>query len=170
MRSCSIKECPGKHKSKGFCGKHYTQEKRKDPEFRRRDALYTARWKKENPELHAAQQARKHLKYKNKINANTANWKKINKVYYNTYLAARKKRIKQSTPTWLDLSTIQTWYINRPVDMEVDHIIPTNHPDVCGLNVPWNLQYLTEIENNFKNNKFDGTYDNNSWRNKQPSA
>lgn len=48
--------------------------------------------------------------------------------------------------------------------MHVDHIIPLNHPDVSGLNVPWNLQYLDPDANQFKSNKFDYTNANESWR------
>lgn len=53
---------------------------------------------------------------------------------------------------------------NIGYDYQLDHIIPIIHEKVCGLNVHWNMQILTKEENVFKSNRFDGTYDNDSWR------
>lgn len=35
----------------------------------------------------------------------------------------------------------------------LDHIIPIDHPCVCGLNVPWNIQIIDESRNAKKGNK-----------------
>ncbi len=61
------------------------------------------------------------------------------------------------------MAAIEDFYRQRE-NSEVDHIIPITHPDVCGLHVPWNLQYLAPVDNNMKNNRFDWTYENESWK------
>lgn len=81
------------------------------------------------------------------------------------YQVTRRNWIKrqQSTPDWVDLKEIYAIYKKCPKGYEVDHIIPVNNKNVCGLTVPWNLQYLPSELNLKKNNRFDGTYDNSDW-------
>lgn len=62
---------------------------------------------------------------------------------------------------------IYSIYQMCPANMQVDHVIPLNHPDISGLHVPWNLEYLTSKENLKKSNEFDYTKENNSWRQKK---
>ena len=81
-----------------------------------------------------------------------------------TYRLLRKKRVKEATPDWAyknhrvefenlvwlreDLRTI------TGEDYHIDHIIPLAGKDVCGLNVPWNLQILPADLNLKKSNKW----------------
>ena len=89
-----------------------------------------------------------------------------------TFLAHRDR--KKATPKWLSKdhkkqirNKVKQAKIQQEtlgIEFHIDHIIPVKHPLVSGLNVPWNLQVITASENLFKNNKFDGTYNNDSWR------
>jgi hypothetical protein len=67
--------------------------------------------------------------------------------------AQRRAVELQACPSWVDKKEIADFYRNRPEGMQVDHIYPLRGKTVCGLHVPWNLQYLTPIENARKNNR-----------------
>jgi hypothetical protein len=68
-----------------------------------------------------------------------------------------------ATPKWLSkeqLLDIETIYkeasiktSHTKIKHEVDHIVPLQGKNVCGLHVPWNLQILTKSENCSKSNK-----------------
>jgi hypothetical protein len=86
----------------------------------------------------------------------------------------RRNWIRQrilATPPWQDMKPIKAIY-NKAAQLSqlhgtkyvVDHIIPLNHPLVCGLHVPWNLRVLLEKENGLKGNDWNpqqlGLFDN----------
>ena len=90
-------------------------------------------------------------------------WKKNNSAYILANTKLRKLRIKQAAPKWLSkeqLNEIQHKY-QMAKDMEtltgnkyhVDHILPINHPNICGLHVPWNLQVIPAMDNLRKGNR-----------------
>ena len=76
--------------------------------------------------------------------------------------AVRSARMQIATPKWVNHSEMQE--IQREcqrvsketgVKHHVDHVVPIAHHNVCGLNVPWNLQIIPAEDNLRKSNKFD---------------
>jgi len=61
----------------------------------------------------------------------------------------------QRIPPWANLKVIEIFYLNCPRGHHVDHIVPLRGILVSGLHVENNLQYLTEIDNLSKGNKFE---------------
>lgn len=77
--------------------------------------------------------------------------------------AAEMRRIlvRLGTPKWADTEKMKWFYterdrLNRETGQtyHVDHIIPIKHKEVCGLNVEFNLQLLTDRDNMMKSNRF----------------
>lgn len=76
----------------------------------------------------------------------------------------RKLKRNNRVPKWANIKAIEIIYRECPIGHDVDHIVPLNGKNVCGLHVEYNLQYLTKEDNNIKSNKFDGTYENLGWK------
>jgi hypothetical protein len=107
-------------------------------------SLYTAEWKRANPE------------YKK-------NWRKNNKDKIQANAALRRAKKMLATPSWL---TTRQWEdinlaysvsnelkLTTGITYHVDHIIPLRGKNVCGLHVPWNLQAIPAVENLKKGTK-----------------
>ena len=73
--------------------------------------------------------------------------------------ARRRARLLNAEPLWLTAkqkADILHFYVEGwQLGLEVDHIVPLQGKNVCGLHVPWNLQLLDRSANASKNNKFD---------------
>jgi hypothetical protein len=71
----------------------------------------------------------------------------------------RRADIMRATPPWCNLDNCQAVYRKarklskiKKVRYSVDHIVPLNHPQVCGLHVPWNLRAILYADNQAKGN------------------
>jgi len=67
---------------------------------------------------------------------------------------ARLNALRKATPKWVNKEDVMSFYKDRPAGCHVDHIVPLKGKGVCGLHVPWNLQYLPAVENLKKGNKY----------------
>ena len=105
-------------------------------------------WREANPEKAAARDKA---------------WREANKEKVAAHKAKRRAAKLQRTPPWLTKEhhdQITSIYAEREritkatgIDHHVDHILPLQGKNVCGLHVPWNLQVLTATENISKSNK-----------------
>ena len=82
-------------------------------------------------------------------------YRQANKPKLASYFSLRRRKVRRAQPVWANTSDILAVYKEAQYfGLEVDHIIPLQHPDVCGLHVWDNLQLLSKSENARKSNKF----------------
>lgn len=109
---------------------------RKNPDRLR---ALNAKWRAENPER------RKEI---------TANFYDRNPGAANAMANKRRAAKMNATPPWVDHAAIRAIYAEAAErGLSVDHIHPLQHPRLCGLHVPWNLQLMTRAQNSSKGNR-----------------
>lgn len=129
-----------------------------------------------NPEKVKASKARSQKKHRGAANARTrkysaanrevlkvrvALWAKNNSAYVAAKATAYRAKKLKATPSWADPVKIASFYESaHGLSMllgewhHVDHIVPLQGKNVCGLHVQNNLQILTARANQSKSNHF----------------
>ena len=74
-----------------------------------------------------------------------------------TRVAERERGMRKRSLPSDRAAVLEMYRAARASGATVDHIVPLNHPDVCGLHVSWNMQLLSREDNSRKGNKFDET-------------
>lgn len=95
-----------------------------------------------------------------------ARWRKQNPAAYLAKKARYRARLLNAYPLWLTNTQedlIDAVYfeateltLNTGIPHHVDHIVPLQGENVCGLHVPWNLRAIPAKENIRKQNSFNG--------------
>lgn len=90
-------------------------------------------------------------------------YKEANPDLYKELVSLRRRRFRDATPKWLSSEQKMEIRLKYRLAIElsratgvrhaVDHEIPLQGEDVCGLHVPWNLRVITQDENLKKSNK-----------------
>lgn len=113
------------------------------------------RWLEKNREKVNAVSRQSYAKHKDRHMKNVYDWRKRNKEEYQAYVNFRRRRLREATPPWADLEEIKNVYLEAQYfGMHVDHIIPLQGKNVCGLHVWDNLQLLSAVENIKKGNRY----------------
>lgn len=118
--------------------------------------FYVREWKKRNLSYVSRSNDLRRERYKNdkdKILSRNKNFYNKNKKVFLAKNAKRKAVSLMACPKWACKKEIRDFYKKCPDGYHVDHIIPLQGKNVCGLHVIWNLQYLTPEENLRKGNK-----------------
>lgn len=119
-------------------------------------------WRKANPEKAKEIWQAFHHRNKEKRAAQHAEWAGRNRGKRNATSAKRKAAKLRATPKWVNWGKVRAIYRQAKrlqdftgVPMHVDHIVPLQGDNVCGLHWEGNLQILSASENIAKFNRWD---------------
>ena len=114
---------------------------------------------KANRERILASQAEYRKNFGAVVRATKLAWIKRNRGYATAARAKWGAAKLRACPKWVDLKAIKDIYdtaawitATTGVKHDVDHIVPLQGENVCGLHVPWNLQILNRSTNARKSN------------------
>ena len=138
---------------------------RKEPRHNCKDChkATATKYYRDNQEKRAVQKKAWAQKNKETVYAGNRRWAITNRDKMRSYYAKRRASKLQATPSWLNEE--QLWMMKEVyhaakvrsemtgVEHHVDHIVPLQGEQVCGLHVPWNLQVLTAHDNISKGNR-----------------
>ncbi len=146
--------------------KFYWDKDRNKPREKCKDCVLTQSrlWREANKERKRAVDKKYRLSNLSLIKEKASKHFKLNKEKYAAATAKRKACKLKATPQWLteeQLEEIEYIYFLRKdvtifsdYEYHVDHIVPLQGKEVCGLHVPWNLQLLPKEANYAKNNRY----------------
>ena len=116
-------------------------------------------WVKNNPEKFSKIQSKSSKKNIERRREYARKHRAENPSLYNFYCRTRQAKQCNATPKWANYEAIKVKYKERNtmskvkgLAYNVDHIVPLQGENVCGLHVPWNLQIITADENIAKSN------------------
>ncbi len=128
-------------------------------------AIQQRKYKEANKEQIAIEQRKYKEANKEQIAAYMKEYQKANKDIINAITSRRRAAKLKAMPKWLtqqDHAEIREFYkiaqwmtIAFEEPFHVDHIVPLQGTNVCGLHVPWNLQVIFARDNISKSNKFE---------------
>ncbi len=134
----------------------YDRERNKLPARKKQIKDSLSKYKEENKEAIRGYYKEYYINNKDVIKVNREKYEKSDKGKAARRNKDARRRLQFKASALVKLYTTETTFIYKgtPEGMVVDHIVPLVHPHVCGLHVPWNLQYLTISDNAKKSNKY----------------
>jgi len=143
-----------------ICNHLLMQKKRKNTKYREKERADRLAHYHENRDIIAKKRKERWLKGETK--KTQRKYYERNKAKYSALTRYYQTLKSKRTLAGLRPNDFKKIYIERDklnkntgVPHHVDHIVPLQGKNVCGLHVPWNLQVITAQENISKSNKWE---------------